>query len=112
MKKSKVIAIITLIISFITIGFLLILNTRPYLTVAQVLENPSSYNNQEIEVIGIVQDYISGDFNLTEGSYKIPINTSEVTIPDDFSNGIEVVVRGIFIQSSVLNAIQIITQCS
>lgn len=112
MKKSKVIAIVILIISFIAIGFLLILNTRPYLTVAQVLENPSSYNNQEIEVIGIVQDYISGDFNITEGSYKIPINTSEVTIPDDFSNGIEVVVRGIFIQSSVLNAIIIITQCS
>ena len=112
MKKSKVVALVILIVSFIAIGFLLILSTRPYLTVAQVLENPSNYNNQEIEVIGIVQDYTSNDFNLTEGSYKIAINTSEVSIPVDFSNGIEIVVRGVFRYSSILNAIQIITQCS
>ena len=112
MKKSKVIAIIILIISFVALGFLLVLSTRPYLTVAQVLENPSSYNNQEIEVIGIVQDYNGGDFNLTEASYKIAIDTSDVIIPDDFSNEIEIVVRGIFNQSLILYAIQIITQCS
>ena len=112
MKKSKLIAIIIIIISFIALGFLLVLNTRPYLPVAQVLENQSYYNNQEIEVIGIVQDYNGGDFNLTEGSSKISISTSDITIPEDFSNGIEVVVRGIFNQSLILNAIQIITQCS
>ena len=112
MKKSKLIAIIVLIISFVALGFLLVLSTRPYLTVAQVLENPSYYNNQEIEVIGMVQDYNGEDFNLTEANYKISIDTSDVIIPDDFSNGIEVVVRGIFNQSLILYAIQIITQCS
>ena len=112
MKKSKVIVVLILITSFVAIGFLLILSTRPYLTVAQVLENPSNYNNQEIEVIGIVQDYSSGNFNLTEGSYKIVIETSGITIPDDFSNGIQVVVRGVFVLSSILNANQILTQCS
>jgi cytochrome c-type biogenesis protein CcmE len=111
-KKSKVIALIILIVSFVAIGFLLFYSTRPYLTVAQVLENPSHYNNQEIEVIGIVRDFSGGDFNLTEGSYKISINTSDVSVPGDFSNGMEVVVRGIFSQSSILKAIQIITQCS
>ena len=112
MKKSKIIALVILIISFIAIGFLLILSTRPYLTVSQVLENPSNYHNQEIDVIGTVQDFITTDFNLTEGIYKITVNTSGVTIPTDFSNGIEVVVRGTFVQSLILNAIQILTQCS
>ena len=112
MKKSKVIALIILVISFTALGILLALSTRPYLTVAQVLENPSSYNNQEIEVIGIVQDFSGGDFNLTEGDLKIAVNTTDVIIPEDFSNEIEVVVKGIFIDNSVLYAIQIITQCS
>ena len=112
MKKSKVIALIILIVSVVAIGFLLFFSTRPYLRVSQVLENPSYYNNQEIEVIGIVEDYNGGDFNLTEGDNKIAINTSDVSIPGDFSNGIEVVVRGVFIHSSILNAIQKITQCS
>lgn len=112
MKKSKIIALVIIICSFTALVFLLFLNTRPYLTVSQVLENPSYYNNKEIEVIGIVEDYSGGDFNLTEGSYKIAINTSDVILPGDFSNGKEIVVRGIFSQSSILNAIQIITQCS
>lgn len=112
MKTSKLLAIIILIISIVALVFLLVLSTRPYLTVAQVIENPSYYNNQEIEVIGVVQDYDGEDFNLTEASYKIAIDTSETIIPDDFSNGIEVVVRGIFNQSLILYAIQIITQCS
>ena len=112
MKKSKVIALVILIVSFAALGILLVLSTRPYLTVTQVLENPSIYNNQEIEVIGIVQDFNGGDFNLTEGVLKIAVNTTDVSIPGDFSNEIEVVVKGIFIDSSVLHAIQIITQCS
>ena len=112
MKKSKGIVIIILITSFMALGFLLFLSTRPYLTVTQVLENPSAYNNQKIEVIGIVQGYSGDNFNLTEGSNTIVIETTGVTIPNDFSNGIQVVVKGVFVQSSILNANQILTQCS
>jgi cytochrome c-type biogenesis protein CcmE len=98
--------------SMVAIILLLSLSSRPYLTVTQVVENPTSFNNQEVEVIGIVQDYSGGDFNLTEGSNKIVIQTAGVTIPTDVVNGIQVVVKGTLKAGLILTASQILTQCS
>ena len=91
---------------------LLLHNTRPYLTVSQVVENPSEYTDREIEVIGIVQDYSGGDFNLTEGDMKIMVQISGITVPEKVDNGIEVVVKGVLRSSLILEALQILTQCS
>ena len=113
MKRSKIIAAILLIGSFIAIIFLLTLSSRPYISVSQITANPSDYNNQEVEVIGTVSDFNGGDFNLTENSERIVIQVSSITIPDDVENGIQVVVKGIWHSDDfALKASQILTQCS
>ena len=112
MKKSKIIAAGVLIGSFIAIIVLLTFSSRPYLTVAQVAEDPTLFNEREIEVIGIVMDYSGGDFNLTEGTDRIVIQVSAITVPDDVVNGTQVVVKGILKPNLILVANQILTQCS
>ncbi|KKM26874.1 hypothetical protein LCGC14_1580360 [marine sediment metagenome] len=111
-KKSKIIAIVAIVASIIIIISLLSINARPYLQVSQVTANPTNYNNREIQVIGIVQGFSGGDFNLTEGENAILISTSGVIVPNDVDNGLEVVVTGIFNSSLTLTATQILTQCS
>ncbi|KKN00785.1 hypothetical protein LCGC14_1134340 [marine sediment metagenome] len=111
-KKSKIIAVVAIVASIIIIISLLSINARPYLKVSQVTANPTNYNNREIQVIGIVQGFSGGDFNLTEGENGILVDTSGLTVPNDVDNGIEVVVTGIFNSSLILTASQILTQCS
>ncbi|GAG92548.1 unnamed protein product, partial [marine sediment metagenome] len=82
------------------------------LQISQVLEDPSRYNNQEIQVIGIVEGYSGGNFNLTQGNDKIFIDVSDITVPDDVEDGIQVVVMGLFNHLLYLNATQILVQCS
>lgn len=112
MKKSKLIAAGIIVVSAILIIVLLTMNSRPYLTVLQVAENPTEFQDQEIEVMGIVMDFAGGDFNLTEGEFKIVIQISGVTIPIDVENGIQVVVKGVIRLNLTLEANQILTQCS
>jgi cytochrome c-type biogenesis protein CcmE len=112
MKKSKIIAIAGIIVSVIVIIAMLTTTARPYLKVSQVVSSPSTYDNKEIQVIGIVQGFAGSDFNLTESDYSIFIDINGLTPPTDLENGIEVVVTGIFNLSLVLVANQILTQCS
>jgi len=112
MKKSRIIAISGIIGAITIITVILIFNFRPYLQISQVLEDPTRYNNQEIQVIGTVEGYSGGNFNLTQGSDKILIDVSGITVPDDVVNGIEVVVMGLFNSLLFLNATQILVQCS
>jgi len=112
MKKSKLIAIGGIVVSIIVIISLISVNARAYLTVSQVASSPSQYHNNNIQVIGIVQGFSGGDFNLTENEHSIFINMSGIPIPNDLENGIKVVVNGIFDSSLVIVATQIFTQCS
>jgi cytochrome c-type biogenesis protein CcmE len=112
MKKSKIIALVGITISIIVIIVMLTRTARPYLKVSQVALNPTKYDNKEIQVIGIVQGFAGSDFNLTEGEYSILIDINGLTPPTDLKNGIEVVVTGLFNSSLVLEANQILTQCS
>ena len=112
MKRSRIIAGLGIIGAVSIITVILIFNFRPYLQISQVLEDPSAYHNQEIQVIGIVEDYSGGNFNLTQGNDKVFIDVSGITIPNDVEDGIQVVVMGLFNNLLYLNATQILVQCS
>jgi cytochrome c-type biogenesis protein CcmE len=111
-KRSRIIAGLGIIGAVSIITVILIFNFRPYLQISQVFEDPSRYHNQEIQVIGIVEGYSGGNFNLTQGNNKIFIDVSDITVPDDVENGIQVAVMGWFNQLLYLNATQILVQCS
>ncbi len=112
MKKSKAIAMLGVVGSLAVVIIILSINMQPYLTVSQVVEDPERYDEQEIQVKGIVKNYDGGDFNLTEDGKKIEVRVKEITVPDDLENGIEVVVTGKFDAKKVLTATEILTQCS
>lgn len=111
-KKSSIIAVLGVIASLIVIIFLVSINIRPYLSVSQVVANPLQYDNQEIQVIGIVQGFSGTSFSLTENNDSILIDTTFVTIPGELKNGTQVVISGIFHTSLILTASLILTQCS
>ncbi len=112
MKKSKAIAMLGVVGSLAVVLIILSINMQPYLTVSQVVEDPERFDDQEIQVKGIVKNYDGGDFNLTEDGKKIEVKVDDVTVPDDLENGIEVVVTGKFDAKKVLTATEILTQCS
>lgn len=111
-KKSKIIALIGVALSAVIIIIFLTQNVRPYLNVSQVTENPSSYENKEVQVIGIVQGITDDYFNLTEGEDSILVYAGDITVPDDVENGLQIVVTGVIDTSILLVASQILTQCS
>jgi cytochrome c-type biogenesis protein CcmE len=112
LKKSRIIALAGIAISVVVIVSLIVLNSRPYLQVSQVTSNPTKYHNREIQVIGIVQGFSGGNFNLTENEQSILVDIAGLTIPNDLDNDIKVVVTGIFDSSLIITATQILTQCS
>jgi cytochrome c-type biogenesis protein CcmE len=112
-KKTKVIAAVGLIAAVGIIIAVASLNTRPYLDVSQVAQNPAAYNGQEIQVIGHVRDYAGGNFNLTSAEYVILVDVGTTTIPLEMNNTIRVVVVGVFrAPTMTLEARQILSQCS
>ena len=112
MKRSRIIAFAGIIGAITIISVILIFNFRPYLQISQVLDDPTRYHNQEIQVIGIVDGYSGGNFNLTQGDEKILIDVSSISVPDDVVDGLQVVVMGLFNSFLFLNATQILVQCS
>ena len=115
MKKSKMYATFGVIGSLVLILLILSINTRPYLTVSQVTKDPTLYDNQEIQVKGIVDGYDDdgGDFKLEEDSDYIKVKADDIDVPNDVEDGMEIVVTGIYDASSnSLTATEILTQCS
>ncbi len=111
-KRSRIVAGLGIIGAISIIIVVLILNFRPYLQISQVLEDPSRYHNPEIQVMGIVEGFSGGNFNLTQGDNTIFIDVSDITVPDDVVDGIQIVVMGRFNNLLYLNATQILVQCS
>ncbi len=112
LKGSRIIAISGIIGAITIITVILLFNFRPDLQITQVLDDPTRYHNQEIQVIGTVEGYSDGNFNLTQGNDKLFIDVSGITVPGDVANGIQVVVMGVFNSLLFLNATQILVQCS
>lgn len=101
-----------MLVAIIGLFIIILFSSRPYLQVSKVVNNPSKYFDTQIQVIGIIDGFSGGNFNLTEGENYILIDTADVTIPSGLADGIEVVVEGMFNSSLILKASQIITQCS
>lgn len=112
MKKSKIVALIGVALSAVIIIIFLTQNVRPYLNVSQVSEDPASYENKEIQVIGIVQGLTNDYLNLTEGENSLMVYTGDIIIPDVVENGLQIVITGVFSNINILAASQILTQCS
>lgn len=88
------------------------LNTRPFLTVSQVVNNAEFYHNQEIQVSGVVEQLIGDEFELTDGDETIRIIPYNIIIPVDVENGSEVVVQGEFDALNILLRVyEILTYC-
>ncbi len=91
-------------------------SSRPYIGVSEIATNPARYDQQEVEVIGNVQNYTGGNFRLvdkTDNNLYVEVDVSLVpTIPAELANATEIVVRGQFISPNLLKANQILTQCS
>ncbi len=112
MKRSKIIASVVLIGTLVIIVVLAFQNVRPYVGVTEVVTDPGKYDQQEIQVIGIVRDFSGGNFNLTEDAMYLMVDVTGASIPDNVTNGVEIVVKGIFENPKILHAILIILQCS
>ncbi len=112
MKRSKIIASVILIGSLAVILFLAFQNVRPYVGVNEVITNPGKYDQHEIQVIGVVKDFTGGNFNLTDNTVYLIVDVAGASIPDNFTNGLEIVVTGIFETPKLLHASLIIMQCS
>lgn len=82
------------------------------MTVSQVVNNIDYYDNQEIQVSGVVEEYIGNEFELIEGNDKIKVIPYNIIIPIDVYNGSEVVVQGKFNATNIsLEVYEILTYC-
>jgi len=101
-----------IIASFISLIYIMALNTRPFLTVSQVVNNAETYDKREIQLSGIVTELFGNEFQLTEGDEKIKVIPVNIKIPADVKNGSEVVVQGEFDSSKILLEVnEILTYC-
>jgi cytochrome c-type biogenesis protein CcmE len=77
------------------------------------MEDPNKYDNSEIQVKGVVENYTNNSFYLSEGLDRITVELGNLTIPAEFEDGIDVVITGNYrSDTNMLTATQIITQCS
>lgn len=67
----------------------------PYMTVSQVIDNPSSYVDKEIEIKGLVENWntTARTFDLTDDESVLTVSYD--SIPDGFNNEKEIVVSGV-----------------
>lgn len=112
LKNKKIIGLIIVIASLVGLIVIVAFNTRPFLTVSQVVNNPDFYDNQEIQVSGVVEDLNGNEFFIAEDASKIKIIPYNIIIPNDVYNGSEVVVQGEFNASGIsLKVYEILTYC-
>ena len=112
LKNKKIIGLIIVIASLVGLIVIVVFNTRPFLTVSQVVNNPDFYDNQEIQVSGVVEELIGNEFFIAEGTSKIRVIPYNIIIPNEVYNGSEVVVQGEFNASDIsIEVYEILTYC-
>ncbi len=89
---------------------------KPYMTVSQVVQNSSEYREEKIQIIGIVANgsvtYENATivFNLTDEESAIKINFVG-SPPQNFQEGVQVVVIGSLVSSNTLEADEMLVKC-
>lgn len=88
---------------------------NPYLSVSEVKQHREKYIAREVQMIGNVTKYFGSghqglNFNLTDGSSSIQVSY-EGPIPQNFMEGIRVVVIGRLSSDGHFVAKQILTKC-
>ena len=112
LKSKKIIVFSIVIASIIGLIIIVAFNTRPFLTVSQVVNNPSFYDKQEIQVSGVVEDLIGNEFFIAEGTSRIKVIPYNIIIPNEVYNGSEVVIQGEFNASDTsIKVYEILTYC-
>jgi cytochrome c-type biogenesis protein CcmE len=118
-RNLKLYKIVVLIAILAVAGYLIFQASRsfmnPYLSVSEVKANPEIYSGKEIQLIGNVTGPLrSGsqglEFTLTDGSASINVSYSGA-IPQNFMEGLRVVIIGKLSSDSSLTADQILTKC-
>ncbi len=112
MKRSKIIAAVVMFGALAIILILAVQNVRPYVGVNEVITDPGKYDQQEIQVLGVVRDFSGSNFNLTDNTIYLIVDVSGASIPDNLTNGLEIVVKGVFDAPKLLRATLILLQCS
>ncbi len=124
-KKMKLVVGAVIIFLFIGIGFSALSGfINPYKTVSEVIQNPSDYENRQIQVEGyVIKDTITwapGDlrFSITDGKENLDVVYQDV-LPANFpvtknysdNSRLDVVVIGSLVPPSKFNATQILVKC-
>lgn len=118
--KMKIKPIHVILVALMALGVALAYDAltsyvNPYLTVSQVAQNPGSYED-EVQIIGFVANgsiQISGSnlsFLLVDSSSDIEVTYGK-GVPQNFQEGIEVVVIGSLTEVNHVAAANILTKC-
>lgn len=88
---------------------------NPYIPISDLKKNPEAYYGKEIQVIGNVTGPLTGDFQSLKFTLKDEQDDIIVSykgpIPQNFMEGIDVVIIGELDQDGKLIANQILTKC-
>jgi len=112
--------LVIVLFSFIIIISLMLINIKPQIqySVDEIMTNPDDYANQEIFIRGEVMqdsiDYKNMTFQLNGNNEHLIIDYSKSQMPDSFSDGITISVKGILIDINgvwTINGKEIQTGC-
>jgi cytochrome c-type biogenesis protein CcmE len=115
-KGLTIIGVLAIIVSVSIILFSAQQFVNPYRSVSEVNDDKDTYMNQHIQMIGNV---VNGSIQTLSQdlTFKIADETSELNVvysgptPQNFVEGIEVVISGRLTSGNVFEANQILTKC-
>ena len=117
--KTKLLKILIILAIIFVAGYLIIQASttvvNPYTPISDLKNNPEAYYGKEIQIIGNVTGPLTGDsqslkFTLKDEQNEIIISYKG-PIPQNFMEGINVVVIGELNTNGQFNAYQILTKC-
>jgi cytochrome c-type biogenesis protein CcmE len=118
-RNLKLCKILTLAAILLVAGYLILQSStpvmNPYLSVSEVKQHPDRYVGRDIQLIGNVTGLESGNsdslsFTLTDDSASVQVSYLG-PIPQNFMEGIRIVVVGRLNPDGSFSARQILTKC-
>jgi cytochrome c-type biogenesis protein CcmE len=117
--KPKLLKILIILAIIFVAGYLIFQASttvvNPYIPISDLKKNPEAYYGKEIQVIGNVTGPLTGDFQSLKFTLKDEQDDIIVSykgpIPQNFMEGIDVVIIGELDQDGKLIANQILTKC-